>query len=218
MPCPGWKLSVKEDASLSKTDASGSGIDGNIFIQLPLPPGSLTEIWKSPQGRHDIYHSSLPGYFSTFDAGSIDADGFVFVMARTDDIINVAGHRLSTGQMEGCLASHDAVAECAVIGVHCALKGERPVGFVVLKAGCSASAAELSKHVREHVGPIAVISVTVVEALPKTRSGKILRKTLRSVANKDASIAVPPTIEDVDVLPKIWAAFHREPMPRSTLA
>lgn len=212
--CPGWALEVHETEAVHHGD-EGSGIGGELMIKLPLPPGSLSEIWGRPNAVRDLYLRT-PGYFSTFDAGEISIDGYVSVMARTDDIINVAGHRLSTGQMEGVLCEHGAVAEAAVVGKVCDLRGEKPLGLVVLKKGASvASPKVLEELVRSHVGPIAVIEVVFVEALPKTRSGKVLRRTLRSIAAQDSNLEVPPTIENPSVVPDIWEKIHKEPMPAS---
>ena len=173
---------------------------GSIVVQLPLPPGCLPTLWHNDEGFRASYLSRYPGYYLTGDGGFRDADGYLFVMGRTDDVINVAGHRLSTGEMEEVLASHPAVAECAVFGVNDALKGEVPRGFAVLKAGASADAqvlaAELAQMIRDKIGPIATLSrLDIVPALPKTRSGKTLRKTMRGIANgKDEP--VPSTIDD----------------------
>ncbi|CUI14662.1 AMP-dependent synthetase and ligase, putative [Bodo saltans] len=214
IPCPGWYLEVKETESVHHGD-EGSGIGGELMIKLPLPPGALSGIWGRPTAVKDVYLKTT-GYFATFDAGEIDANGFVSVMARTDDIINVAGHRLSTGQMEAVLCEHAAVAEAAVVGMPCGLRGEKPLGLVVVKKGSSfSSTTELEQFVRSHVGPIAIIDVVFVEALPKTRSGKVLRRTIRKIAAKDASLDIPATIEDNTVIPKIWEAIHKEPMPSS---
>jgi propionyl-CoA synthetase len=212
IPCPGWNLEVKETESVHHGD-EGSGIGGELMIKLPLPPGALSGIWGRPTAVKDIYLQT-EGYFATFDAGEIDANGFVSVMARTDDIINVAGHRLSTGQMEAVLCEHAAVAEAAVVGMPCGLRGEKPLGLVVVKRGTGVtSTVELEQFVRSHVGPIAIIDVVLVEALPKTRSGKVLRRTIRKIAAKDSALDVPATIEDPSVIPTIWEAIHKEAMP-----
>ncbi|MEV6288054.1 propionyl-CoA synthetase [Kribbella sp. NPDC051770] len=200
VPLPGWDVQI--------LDASGrplpAGEEGAIAIKLPLPPGALPTLWGDDQRYVDNYLSAYDGYYLTGDSGSIDADGYVFVMGRTDDVINVAGHRLSTGSMEAVLAAHPAVAECAVIGVHDALKGQLPRGLVVLKSGVDISEdvlrEELVAAVRREIGPVAAFrEVSVVEALPKTRSGKILRKTMRDIADGRAA-PVPSTIEDASVL------------------
>jgi propionyl-CoA synthetase len=180
------------------------GSDGAIVVKLPMPPGSLPTLWNDDDRFLSSYMAAFDGYYLTGDGGRIDADGYVFVMGRTDDVINVAGHRLSTGGMEEVLAAHPDVAECAVIGVADALKGQVPRGFVVLKAGVERDAeqlrAELVQLVREQIGAVAALrDVAVVPALPKTRSGKILRKTMRGIAD-GADETVPSTIDDASVL------------------
>jgi propionyl-CoA synthetase len=200
VPLPGWDVQVL-DADGSRLPA---GEEGSIAIKLPLPPGALPTLWGDDQRYIDNYLSRFDGYYLTGDSGYLDADGYVFVMGRTDDVINVAGHRLSTGSMEAVLAAHPAVAECAVIGVHDSLKGQLPRGLVVLKAGATIPAevlqAELVAAVRRDIGPVAAFrDVSVVDALPKTRSGKILRKTMRGIAD-GRDEPVPSTIEDASVL------------------
>ena len=173
-------------------------------MRLPLPPGCLPTLWGDDQRFVGSYLSRHPGFYITGDGGYRDSDGYLYVMGRIDDVINVAGHRLSTGEMEEVLASHPAVAECAVIGVNDQLKGQIPRGFVVLKAGVSADpaalSAELVQLIRDQIGPVAALRrVDVVAALPKTRSGKILRKTMRGIADgRDEPI--PSTIEDPAIL------------------
>jgi len=200
VPMPGWDVRVLAPDGAPMP----AGEDGAIVIRLPLPPGSLPTLWQDDERYVGSYLSAYPGHYLTGDGGHIDADGYLYVMGRTDDVINVAGHRLSTGAMEEVIAAHPAVAECAVIGVHDALKGQVPRAFVVLKAGVSVDAdelqAELAGWVRDQVGPIAALRrVDVVRALPKTRSGKILRKTMRGIADGRAE-PVPSTIEDAGVL------------------
>ncbi|MBX5489186.1 MAG: AMP-binding protein, partial [Mycolicibacterium hassiacum] len=171
----------------------------------PLPPGTLPTLWGDDDRYVASYLSAFPGYYLTGDGGYVDEDGYLFVMGRTDDVINVAGHRLSTGAIEAVLAEHPAVAECAVIGVADELRGQVPRGFVVLKAGANPDGVtdELVRAVRENIGAIACLrSVDVVPALPKTRSGKILRKTMRGLAD-GRDEPVPSTIEDPSVLEKI---------------
>ena len=190
---------------------SPPGTLGNIVVKLPLPPGCLPTLWNADQRFRDSYLDEFPGYYKTADAGFIDADGYVFVMSRTDDIINVAGHRLSTGAMEEVLAGHPDVAECAVIGVADALKGQVPCGFVVLKAGRAREAAELQAEcvarVREEIGPVAAFrTVHIVKRLPKTRSGKILRATMRQIAEGETP-KVPATIDDPAILEEIRAVL-----------
>jgi len=173
-------------------------------IKLPLPPGTLPTLWGDDDRYIASYLSDHPGYYTSGDGGFIDEDGYVYVMGRTDDVINVAGHRLSTGSMEAVVASHPDVAECAVIGVHDDLKGQIPRAFVVLKAGSTIDADDLQTQVvamvREEIGPVAAFKeAVVVPALPKTRSGKILRRTMRGIAaGRDEPI--PSTIEDPAVL------------------
>ena len=183
-PMPGWDVRI--------VDASGRpvppGEDGAIVIKLPLPPGALPTLWNDDDRYVRSYLSAFDGFYLTGDGGRIDDDGYVYVMGRTDDVINVAGHRLSTGGMEEALASHPDVAECAVIGVADTMKGQVPRGFVVLKAGVDRPdeelRAELVAIVRERIGAVASLrEVAVVSGLPKTRSGKILRKTMRGIAD-----------------------------------
>ncbi|MEU4606280.1 propionyl-CoA synthetase [Kribbella sp. NPDC023972] len=200
VPMPGWNLQIL-DADGTQLPA---GQEGAIAIKLPLPPGALPTLWGDDQRYVDNYLSRYDGYYLTGDSGYLDEDGYIFVMGRTDDVINVAGHRLSTGSMEAVLAAHPAVAECAVIGVHDALKGQLPRGLVVLKAGADISEEvlrdELVAAVRRDIGPVAAFrDVSVVDALPKTRSGKILRKTMRGIAD-GRDEPVPSTIEDPAVL------------------
>ena len=199
-PMPGYDVRVVDGDG---TDV-GPGVTGDIVIRLPLPPGCLPTLWNDDDRFVASYLASHPGSYATGDGGYRDAEGYLYVMGRVDDVINVAGHRLSTGEMEEVLAGHPAVAECAVIGVHDDLKGQVPRGFAVLKAGVEADhaavAAELVQLVREQIGAVAALrQVDVVAALPKTRSGKILRKTMRGIADGRAE-PVPSTIEDAAVL------------------
>jgi len=186
---------------------------GSIVCRLPLPPGTFSTLWNAESRFREAYFSRFPGFYETGDAGFVDADGYVFVMSRTDDVINVAGHRLSTGAMEEALANHPDVAECAVMGVSDEVKGQLPVGFVILNAGVDRPAAEIEAElvarVREEIGPVAAFrSVAVVERLPKTRSGKILRGTMRSIANAE-DWKMPATIEDPAVLDEIGETLRR---------
>ncbi|MEC5199992.1 propionyl-CoA synthetase [Arthrobacter sp. PL16] len=181
-----------------------AGEEGSIALRLPLPPGTLTTLWGSDERYQDSYLSAFEGYYTSGDSGYVDADGYVFVMGRTDDVINVAGHRLSTGAIEQVIAQHAAVAECAVLGLHDPVKGQRASGYVVLKSGVTIDPAsleaELVHMVRTTIGPVADFkSAVVVDALPKTRSGKILRKTMRQMAAGE-EYTVPSTIEDPSVL------------------
>jgi propionyl-CoA synthetase len=200
VPLPGYDVAV--------LDPTGSpvppGSEGAICLRLPMPPGTLPTLWQDDDRYVASYLSAFPGYYLTGDGGYVDEDGYVFVMGRTDDVLNVAGHRLSTGALEAALAGHPAVAECAVIGVADELKGQVPRGFVVLKGGAAADpavvAAECVQRVRDEVGAVAALRrVDVVAALPKTRSGKILRKTMREIADGRQPV-VPSTIEDAGVL------------------
>ncbi len=200
VPVPGYDVVVLDE----KGEEVAPGTEGAICIRLPLPPGNLPTLWHDDDRFVSSYLSAFDGYYLSGDGGFVDDDGYVFVMGRTDDVINVAGHRLSTGSMEAVLAAHPDVAECAVIGTADALKGQLPRGFVVLKAGHEVDeatlAAELIAAVRAQIGPVAAFKdVSVVPALPKTRSGKILRKTMRQIADGDDP-AVPSTIEDPAVL------------------
>jgi propionyl-CoA synthetase len=193
------------------------GQEGAICIKLPLPPGALSSLWQDDERYVQSYLSAFDGYYLSGDGGYVDDDGYLFVMGRTDDVINVAGHRLSTGQLEEVIAAHPAVAECAVIGVQDALKGQLPRGFVVLKAGATIEPTELTAAlvalVREQVGPVAALKrIDVVPALPKTRSGKILRKTMRRIAEGHED-PVPATIEDPAVLESLRATLR--PSPRT---
>ncbi|MFW0792418.1 propionyl-CoA synthetase [Gordonia sp. CPCC 205515] len=200
VPVPGYDVGVLD----AEGKVLGPGEEGNIVIKLPMPPGTLAGLWRDEDRYRKSYLSAFDGYYLTGDSGYLDADGYVFVLGRSDDVINVAGHRLSTGSIEAVVAAHPAVAECAVIGIHDDLKGQRPSGYVVLKSGVEIEPDtlrdELVAMVRNEIGAVATFrDVTVVPALPKTRSGKILRKTMRQIAD-DEDYTVPSTIEDPDVL------------------
>ena len=208
-PVPGYDVVILDSKG---RPVSRVGKDGNIAIRLPLPPGNLLGIWGSEERFASAYLSAFPGFYATGDSGHFDDDGYLYVMGRTDDVINVAGHRLSTGSLEEVLTLHPAVAECAVLGVHDPLKGQRAAGFVTLKAGATIDhdtlATELVALVREHVGPVAAFrDVTILDRLPKTRSGKILRKTIRQIVDGEP-YTVPPTIEDPDTLDALKLAVH----------
>ncbi|MDR3517000.1 MAG: propionyl-CoA synthetase [Azospirillaceae bacterium] len=205
---PGWDLKVL-DVALAEVKP---GDIGAIVCRLPLPPGALLSLWQADQRFVTACLTDYPGYYQTGDAGFIDEDGYVHVMARTDDIINVAGHRLSTGGMEEVLASHPDVAECAVIGVHDDLKGQVPLGFVVLKNGVDRPDAEivgeLVQRIRDQIGAVASFKqALVVERLPKTRSGKILRGTMQKIADSE-TYKLPATIDDPAILAEIEAALR----------
>ncbi|MFG1625730.1 propionyl-CoA synthetase [Kribbella sp. NPDC049227] len=210
VPVPGWDVQILDAVGIRQP----AGEEGAIAIKLPLPPGALPTLWGDDQRYIDNYLSRYDGYYLTGDSGYLDEDGYIFVMGRTDDVINVAGHRLSTGSMEAVLAAHPAVAECAVIGVHDALKGQVPRGLVVLKAGADIPEDvlrdELVTAVRREIGPVAAFrDVSVVDGLPKTRSGKILRKTMRGIAD-GRDEAVPSTIEDASVLDALRPILRRQ--------
>jgi propionyl-CoA synthetase len=203
VPCPGYDLRVLDPSGAQ----APAGAEGAICLRLPLPPGTLPTLWQDDERYVASYLSAFPGYYLTGDGGYVDEDGYVFVMGRIDDVINVAGHRLTTGSMEAVLAAHPAVAECAVIGVADAIKGQVPRGFVVLKAHVDTEPAlieaELVAAVRAEIGPVAALRrVDVVPALPKTRSGKILRKTMREIAD-GGHPATPSTIENPEVLTQL---------------
>jgi len=205
---PGYDVRVLDE---SGAEAPGDTI-GNIAIRLPLPPGTLPTMWNNDEGYRRYYLDPYPGYYLTGDAGFRDGDGYLWIMSRIDDIINVAGHRLSTGAMEEVLASHPAVAECAVIGAADELKGERPIGLIVLKAGIDRPHEEIVREVvdmvRERIGPVAAFkNAVVIKRLPKTRSGKILRGTMRKIADGEP-YSTPPTIDDPAILDEITAALE----------
>ncbi|WP_324785017.1 propionyl-CoA synthetase [Streptomyces sp. H51] len=212
-PLPGWDVRVVGPSG----QPLPAGTDGAIVVKLPLPPGALPTLWNDDARYVASYLSAFDGYYLTGDSGHIDEDGYVFVMGRTDDVINVAGHRLSTGSMEEALASHPDVAECCVIGVADALKGQVPRGFVVLKAGSERDAeeveAELVQLVRERIGAVASLKdVAVVPALPKTRSGKILRKTMRGIADGQEE-PIPSTVDDPSVIETLRPVLRRTDQP-----
>ena len=206
---PGYDVQVLD----SEAKEVKRGDHGALVVKQPLPPGTFTTLWNAPDRYQSAYFEKFPGYYETGDAGFINDDGYVFVMARTDDVINVAGHRLSTGAMEEVLAAHPDVAECAVMGVTDQLKGQLPVGLVILNDGCTRDKTDIEKDlindVREKIGPVAAFkSVAIVNRLPKTRSGKILRGTMRSIADA-TDWNMPATIEDPDVLQEIAEALNR---------
>ncbi len=208
-PVPGYNLQVLD----SDGKVVEPGKDGILAVKLPLPPGTLPTLWNADERFLTSYVNIYPGYYFTADGGNIDKDGYVFVMGRVDDVINVAGHRLSTGAMEEIISTHPDVAECAVFGAEDSLKGQLPVGMVVLKAGITRDAAELkkelSKMIRDQIGPIACYKDTAVVArLPKTRSGKILRGTMRKIADGQ-SYSVPATIDDPASLGEIEEALKQ---------
>ncbi len=208
-PSPGYDVQALDDDG----KLVPRGTAGNLAVRLPMPPGAAPTLWRNEEGYRTAYLADYPGWYRTGDAGVIDADGDIWVMGRTDDIINVAGHRLSTGAMEEVLAAHPAVAECAVVGAYDALKGQAPLGLVVLKAGVNADEATIARElvalVRERIGPVAAFKdARVVARLPKTRSGKILRASIRRIADGEPAQA-PATIDDPAILDEIGAVLKR---------
>ena len=204
---PGYDVRIVDDQCVEVP----TGKMGSIVVKLPLPPSCLPTLWQQDERFKESYLAEFPGYYKTADAGFKDADGYLFIMGRTDDIINVAGHRLSTGGMEEVLASHKDVAECAVIGIADAMKGEVPCGFIVLKAGVNRAPEEIEREivalVREKIGPVAAFKLAItVPRLPKTRSGKILRGTMKKIADGE-TWSMPATIEDPKVLEEIGGAL-----------
>jgi len=204
---PGYDVRIVDEAGAEIKD----GDIGVIVVKLPLPPGCLPSLWHNDERFKSSYLEAFQGFFETSDAGCKDEDGYLYIMARTDDIINVAGHRLSTGGMEEVLSSHPDVAECAVIGKADSLKGQVPLGFIVLNAGVNRRVEEIEQEcvtlVRQKIGPVAAFKLAiVVSGLPKTRSGKILRATMRSIADNE-TYKMPATIEDESVLDAISEAL-----------
>ncbi len=207
VPLPGYDVQVLDDAG----HPVGRNTLGNVVVKLPLPPGCLPTLWNAEQRFRAAYLEEFPGYYKTADAGYMDDDGYLFIMARTDDIINVAGHRLSTGAMEEVCASHPDVAECAVIGISDKLKGQRPAGFLILNSGVNKDPAEIEREVialvREKIGPVADFKLAIcVKRLPKTRSGKILRGTMQKIADGE-EWKMPATIDDPAILDEIGEAL-----------
>lgn len=210
VPMPGYELHVLSDIG----EELGPNEKGNIALKLPLPPGCLVGIWGDEQRLFEAYLAEFPSYYTSGDGGYVDDDGYVFIMGRTDDVINIAGHRLSTGEMEEIVGDHPLVAECAVVGVDDVLKGQLPMALVLLKLGANINEEQLNQQIRRmlrhSIGPIAVLkSAHIVERLPKTRSGKILRKTIRSIANGE-DYQVPATIDDPDSLAAIVRLFGED--------
>jgi propionyl-CoA synthetase len=204
---PGWDVRILD----AKGTPVPANIDGAVTVKLPLPPGALPTLWQANDRYVDAYLSPYDGYYLTGDGGHVDAEGYLFIMGRIDDVINVSGHRLSTGAIEEVIAAHPDVAECAVVGVRDSLKGQVPLGFVVLKAGVDRNQDELERElvqmVRDQVGPVAVFKrCKVVARLPKTRSGKILRGTMRQIADGQR-YTIPPTIDDAAVLDEVKEAL-----------
>ena len=215
---PGYDVRVLD----SDGNPVESGDIGALVLKTPLPPGSFVTLWNAPERFVETYFDAFPGYYETGDAGYMDDNGYVFVMSRTDDVINVAGHRLSTGGMEEILFDDEDVAECAVIGVADPIKGQIPLGLLVLSSGLTAVPATVIartvKLVRDRMGPVAAFKhCVIVERLPKTRSGKILRGTLRKIADGD-SWTMPATIDDPDVLREIAAALQTVGYPSNDVS
>jgi propionyl-CoA synthetase len=207
VPMPGYDVRVVDEGC----HEVAVNTMGSIVIKLPLPPACLPTLWQADARMRESYLDEFPGYYKTADAGFKDEDGYIFVMGRTDDIINVAGHRLSTGGMEEVLAAHQDVAECAVLGIKDELKGEVPCGFIVLKSGVNRPPTEIEKEcialIREKIGPVAAFKLAVTVArLPKTRSGKILRGTIKKIADGD-QWQMPATIDDPVILDEIGSAL-----------
>ena len=205
---PGYDVRILDEACREVAP----GTMGSIVVKLPLPPSCLPTLWEADERFREGYLTEFPGHYKTADAGYKDADGYLYVMGRTDDIINVAGHRLSTGSMEEVLAAHQDVAECAVIGIRDVIKGEVPCGFVVLKAGVERAPSEIEEEcvalVRDKIGPVAAFKLAITVArLPKTRSGKILRGTMKKIADQE-TWAMPATVDDPAVLEEIAAALR----------
>lgn len=209
VPSPGYNVQVVSPSGSQMP----AGEQGQITVKLPLPPGCLMTVWEDDQRFLDSYLKPIPGFYSSGDGGFIDEDGYVFVMGRTDDVINVAGHRLSTGEMEEVVASHPAIAECCVVGAHDDMRGQVPLGLVLIKDGATIDHDELEEEliemVRDKIGAVACFRrALVVERLPKTRSGKILRRVIRQIADGE-EYAVPSTIDDPAILEEINEQFHR---------
>jgi len=218
VPMPGYDVRVVDERS----NEVPIGSMGSVVIKLPLPPGCLPTLWQADDRFEESYLRDFPGYYKTADAGFKDEDGYLFVMGRTDDIINVAGHRLSTGGMEEVLSTHKDVAECAVIGIADSLKGEVPCGFIVLKAGVDRPLPEIEQEcvalVREKIGPVAAFKLVIsVVRLPKTRSGKILRGTMKKIAD-GAPWTMPATIDDPVILDEIGGALRQKGLARSAFS
>ena len=208
VPMPGYDVRIVDEALQGGARPNKMG---SIVVKLPLPPACLPTLWQQDERFRESYLAEFPGYYKTADAGFKDEDGYLYIMGRTDDIINVAGHRLSTGGMEEVLAGHQDVAECAVIGIKDELKGEVPCGFIVLKAGVNRPPAEIEKEivalVREKIGPVAAFKLAITVArLPKTRSGKILRGTMKKIADGEPW-TMPATIDDPAILDEIGGAL-----------
>ncbi|HEV7416825.1 MAG TPA: propionyl-CoA synthetase [Tianweitania sediminis] len=218
MPMPGYDVQVVDDSG----HPVPRGTLGNVVIKLPLPPGALPTLWQADERCREAYLAEFPGFYKTADAGFIDEDGYIFIMSRTDDIINVAGHRLSTGSMEEVVAEHPNVAECAVIGIADSLKGQVPLALVVLNAGVERDTAEIEREVvamvRDRIGAVAALKqVIAIKRLPKTRSGKILRSTMQKVADRE-EWTMPATIDDPVIMDEISEAMRQRGLGGSGMA
>ncbi|WP_262888636.1 AMP-binding enzyme [Hymenobacter sp. HDW8] len=208
-PVPGYDVRILDEAGHEVP----AGTTGLVAVRLPLPPGCLPTLWLDDERFRKSYLNTFPGYYLSGDGGFRDAEGYVFIMGRVDDVMNVAGHRLSTGEMEELLAAHPAVAECAVLGIADELRGQRPIGLIVLKDGQTiaeeALEQELVQIIRSQIGAVACFrQVLIVKRLPKTRSGKILRKTMRQLADGE-QFSIPSTIDDPLILDEIRAGLER---------
>ena len=207
-PVCGYDIQVLNEDGQEVAD----GTEGFVAVKLPLPPGTLKNLWGNPERFRSGYLDRFPGYYFSGDGGYKDEDGYVFITGRVDDIINVAGHRLSTAEMEEVVASNQAVAECAVFGIHCELKGQKPLGLIVLKSGIdrdeSSIKKDIIKDVRHEIGAVASFKdVLVVNRLPKTRSGKILRKLLRNIADEQ-QYNIPSTIDDIAIIDEVKSVYQ----------
>ena len=209
VPVTGYDIQILNDQG----EEVAAGVEGYVAVRLPLPPGTLLSLWGNPERFKSGYLSKFPGYYFSGDGGYKDEDGYVFITGRVDDIINVAGHRLSTAEMEEIVASYPAVAECAVFGIHCELKGQKPLGLIVLKSGNQMEEEQISREivqeVRHEIGAVASFKdVLVVKRLPKTRSGKILRKLLRNISD-DLQYNIPSTIDDIKIIQEIESVYKK---------
>lgn len=218
VPMPGYEIHILDEGG---HEVGAPSTLGAVCIKLPLPPGCLPTLWGNDDRFRNSYLNHFPGYYETSDAGMMDEDGYLHIMARTDDIINVAGHRLSTGGMEEVLSGHQAVAECAVLGAFCELKGQKPIGLIVLKSGVTEEPEDIEKAcvklVREEIGAVAALKhILVVQRLPKTRSGKILRATIRKIADGEAW-KMPATIDDPAILDEITEVLKARDLVRHDL-
>ena len=210
LPVCGYNIQILNEDGEEVEDS----VEGYVAVKLPLPPGTLSNLWENPERFKMGYLNRFPGYYFSGDGGFKDEDGYVFITGRVDDIINVAGHRLSTAEMEEIVSSHSAVAECAVFGVHCEIKGQKPLGLIVLKSDKISETdviqKEIIQDVRREIGAVASFrDVHIVKRLPKTRSGKILRKLLRNIADEH-QYNIPSTIDDVSIIEEIKSTYQTQ--------